>query len=116
MYDIEFFLLKECVILIELSKRAGPESPQKMKGLGRKIAARIISGLFSPARQSPKPGRASPSGLRAARKPAKKIEVCVIFFLHWTGLLDVVTLLGVTFWIIKTFMLFQIISILNLES
>jgi len=71
--------------------RAGLKARKKMKGLGRKIAARIISGLFSPAQQSPKPGRASPSGLRAARKPAKKLK-CVIFYLHWTGLLDVVNL------------------------
>jgi len=55
-------------------RTGGLESPQKIKGVGRKIAARIISRLFSPVRQSPKPGRVSPSGLRAARKPAKKLN------------------------------------------
>jgi len=39
--------------------------------LGLIIAARIFLELFSPARKSSEPVRASPFGPRAARQPAK---------------------------------------------
>jgi len=62
-----------------------------MKGLGRKIEAQIISGFLARPDKARNPVGLACPGRGQPESPQKKLK-CVIFFLHWTGLLDVVNL------------------------
>jgi len=92
--------------------RAGLKARKKWRAWAEKSQPESFQGFLARPDKARNPSGLARPGCGQPKSPQKKLK-CVIFFLHWTGLLDVVTLLGVTFWIIKTFMLFQIISILN---